>query len=253
MNHVLPLVSVVLPVYNGANKISKAIESVLCQTIDFELLVIDDGSVDDSINVVKSYTKIDSRVKLITMSQNHGVAVARNKGLECSQGKYIAFIDADDCWHKNKLLLQISQMEENNWKLTYTTFKRVSDSGKFINIISPRKRSSYNNMLLNNSIATSTACILADVGKKLRFKKIGHEDYVFWMNSLKQIDFAYCVVSDTPLVEYTVSKSSLSANKLKAILWQWKNYRHNLELPLVKSVYCFSVYVFMAVLKRFTG
>lgn len=253
MSNSLPLVSVVLPVYNGANTISKAIESVLNQTVPLELLVIDDGSVDDSIKVVQSYSNVDSRVKFIPMSENQGVAEARNKGLECSQGKYIAFIDADDCWHKNKLLLQISQMEENNWKLSYTTFKRVSDSGKLINIITPRKRASYNNMLLNNSIATSTACIIADVGKNLRFRKIGHEDYVFWMNSLKQIDFAYCVVSDMPLVEYTVSKNSLSANKLKAILWQWKNYRYNLELPLVKSVYCFSVYVFLAVFKRFTG
>lgn len=248
-----PLVSVILPVYNGANMVSKAIESVLKQTVDFELLVIDDGSIDRSTEVVESYSYVDSRVKLIVLPDNQGVAAARNKGIECSQGKYIAFVDADDGWHENKLQYQISQMEKNNWKLTYTIFDRVSETGEFINTITPRERASYNNMLLNNSIATSTACIVADVAKKLKFRKIGHEDYVFWMDSLRVIDFAHRVESDMPLVEYAVSKSSLSANKVKAILWQWKNYRYNLGLPLLKSLYCFSMYVSLAIYKRVTG
>lgn len=253
MNDKSPFVSVILPVYNGANKVSKAIESVLKQAVDFELLVIDDGSIDSSAEVVESYAKVDSRVKLIMLTENQGVAAARNKGIECSQGKYIAFVDADDSWHENKLKYQISQMEQNNWKLTYTIFDRVSDTGKLINTISPRERASYNNMLLNNSIATSTACIVAEVAKKLKFRQIGHEDYVFWMNSLKEIDFAYRVDSDMPLVQYAVSKSSLSSNKVKAIFWQWKNYRYNLELPLIKSLYCFSVYVSLAIFKRVSG
>lgn len=253
MSEKSPLVSVILPVFNGANVIGKAIESVLKQTCDFELLVIDDGSSDCSVKVVESYSRSDSRLKLILLPENQGVASARNKGIECSQGKYIAFLDADDCWHENKLQYQIAQMKRNNWKLTYTIFDRVSEAGKLINTISPRERASFNTMLLNNSIATSTACIDAETAKKFKFLKIGHEDYVFWMNSLKDIDFAYRIVSDSPLVQYTVSKNSLSGNKFEAVLWQWENYRRHLKLSLIKSLFCFFMYVLLAIFKRVAG
>ena len=245
-----PLVSVILPVYNGVNKINRAIDSVLRQSVDFELIVIDDGSNDNSVEVVGSYAKADKRIKLICLPINKGVSNARNKGIENSLGRYISFLDADDYWHDEKLSFQISQMEENNWKFTYTIYDRVTENGELINTVLPIRCVDYKKMLLNNYIATSTACIDSKIAKTLRFRDVGHEDYIFWLNSIQIIPNAYCIVSDFSLVKYVVSKNSLSSNKFRAILWQWRNYRDNLGLPLCKSIYYFVSYLLFAIYKR---
>lgn len=245
------VVSVILPVYNGAHKISKAIDSVLIQRINFELIIIDDGSTDDIDRVIGDYN--NESINYYKMAMNGGVAEARNFGISKAQAPFIAFIDADDIWLEGKLELQINQMLLNKWSLSYCAFQRISNTGKTLSIVSPRDEVTFDTMLLNNSIATSTACVETKLAKKVLFRKIGHEDYVFWVNILQLIKSGYKVKSDTPLVHYMVSSESLSANKFKAVFWQWKNYRRNLKLPFLKSVYCFSSYVMLAIMKRIVG
>ncbi|MDR8524419.1 glycosyltransferase family 2 protein [Shewanella fidelis] len=245
------LVSIILPVFNSASKVGKAIDSVLIQSVEFELIIVDDGSTDDIDNVIQSYSH--ERIRFFKMPANGGVAEARNFGISKAKGNFIAFIDADDVWHHKKLEFQLEQMLFNGWSLSYCTYQRVSDSGSFLNIVTPREKVSYDTMLLNNSIATSTACLKAELAKKVLFKKVGHEDYVFWMSILQLIKNGHKIKSDEPLVQYMVSSNSLSSNKFKAVIWQWHNYRENLKLPFFKSVYCFSSYIMLAILKRISG
>ena len=98
------LVSIVTPLYNAEKYIGKTIESVLSQSYDdFEMIIVDDLSIDSSREVVKEYAKKDNKIKLIELESNQGAAVARNKGLEMATGRYIAFIDNDDIWEEDKL------------------------------------------------------------------------------------------------------------------------------------------------------
>ncbi len=114
-------VSVIIPTYNRAYCLGKAIESVLAQTYtDFELLVVDDGSTDNTKEVVEQYIAKDNRVHFLSMDTNGGVAAARNYGMRAALGEYIAFQDSDDYWHQDKLEKQMKTMKENDADFSYT-------------------------------------------------------------------------------------------------------------------------------------
>ena len=96
-------VSVITPMYNCEKFISETIESVLNQTYtNWEMIIIDDCSTDKSKQIVKQYIERDKRIRLIALNENSGAAVARNKGIEVSSGRFIAFLDGDDLWEPNK-------------------------------------------------------------------------------------------------------------------------------------------------------
>ena len=108
-------VSVITPMYNCEKFISETIESVLNQTYtNWEMIIIDDCSTDKSKQIVKQYIERDKRIRLIALNENSGAAVARNKGIEVSSGRFIAFLDGDDLWESNKLEKQIQFMTEKN-------------------------------------------------------------------------------------------------------------------------------------------
>ena len=107
--------SIITPLYNGEEFIKDAVESVLAQTYEnWELLVIDDGSADNGYNIVKEYSDKDKRIKLLKNEKNSGVTKTRNKGIESSEGRYIAFLDSDDMWQKEKLERQINFMKAHD-------------------------------------------------------------------------------------------------------------------------------------------
>ncbi len=105
-----PLFSVIIPSFNRAWALPRSIESVLCQTLeDFELILVDDGSTDETPQVLNSYARSDDRIKIIT-SKNHGVSHARNCGITSAKGQWLAFLDSDDEWLEDKLELQLSEL-----------------------------------------------------------------------------------------------------------------------------------------------
>lgn len=106
-------VSVVIPTYNRAPTLPRALESTLAQTIDdLEILVVDDGSTDDTASVLATYQDVDSRVRPVVHATNQGANVARNTGIEHARGEYIAFLDSDDEWHPEKLERQLAALED---------------------------------------------------------------------------------------------------------------------------------------------
>lgn len=180
-----PIVSVVVPFYNKIEWLLEAVDSVLAQTYhNFELILVDDGSTD-SLESLKKYQ--DSRIIYIHQ-KNQGSAAARNTGLECANGKYIAFLDADDLFLPNKLDAQVEYMEQHpEFNLSYTSYQRIAEKGEFVSFQDSGTcvYRHYTDLILGNQIATPTVmmqkCFIEE--HAVRFEKGVHvgEDSLFWI------------------------------------------------------------------------
>ena len=125
------LVSIITPAYNAAEYIVETIESVLAQTYPkWEMLIVNDCSKDNTVEIVQSYAAKDNRIKLINLKQNSGAAVARNTAIQNAKGRYIAFLDSDDIWKKEKLQKQIEFMQQNGYAFTFTAYEHFRDTKK---------------------------------------------------------------------------------------------------------------------------
>lgn len=236
-----------MPAYNAEEYISDSIDSVLNQSIkNFELIIIDDNSQDNTTNIINKYN--DPRIVLIINSNNLGVSETRNIGISAASGKYIAFLDSDDIWLPHKLSLQIMCLNDG-WDVVssnYIAFESNAD-----NKITERKSPSiisYYDMLKSNFIGNLTGIYNVQKIGKIYQKKLGHEDYIMWLEIIKKSKKAYCIQES--LAKYRLHNSSLSSNKVKAIKWQWSIYRNELKLSLPKSIYYFSHYIINALKKR---
>ena len=243
------LVSIIMPLYNCEQFISEAIESVIVQTYqNWELLVVDDKSTDNSLDIVKSYLQKDNRIKLIALKKNEGVAVARNMAIKEAKGKYIAFLDSDDIWLSDKLKIQISFLMDNNLVLTYSAYETIDENSKYINTRDSLPSISYQDMLKSNRIGNLTGIYDSEYFGKVYLEDIGHEDYVLWLKLLKKIKHTKGVTQ--VLSRYRVLNNSISSNKLSALIWQWSIYRKIEKLTIFKSIYYFIFYIYYALKKR---
>lgn len=245
------LVSIIVPVYNAAKYIGKTIQSVKNQTyVNWELIVIDDGSTDNSLEVIENQIQdIKNKVKVLSIIKNKGVANARNVGLYKSKGKYIAYLDADDIWQKEKLETQINFMKQNQYDFTYTSFAYLKEKGvKKVRKI-PRKLN-YRKALKNTAILTSTVMInIENIEKKLlEMPHIGSEDTATWWGILKQGYMAYGL--NEILTLYRRTNTTLSANKLTSLKRTWNLYRKLQKFSIIKCIYYFLWYAWNATKRR---
>jgi len=240
------LVSVITPVYNSEKFIEKTIESVLNQTYeDFEYILINDKSTDNSEKIIRNYMKKDSRIKLINLEKNSGAAIARNRGIELSQGKYIAFIDSDDFWKKDKLKKQIDFMKKNNYYFTFTAREKINEKGETIKISNVPKEIDYKKELRYNLIGTSTVVYDQQILGKIYMPNLRKaEDYAMWLKILKISKKGYGL--NEILSFYLVRKDSLSSNKLSLIKYDWEMYRKSEEFGIIKS----SFYLFTNIMSK---
>lgn len=241
------LVTVIMPVYNGAKYIEQAIDSVLKQTVKFELIVIDDCSTDATLEIVKKYES-DVRVICVPNEKNLGVAASRNKGMELAHGKYIAFLDADDYWTEDKLEKQLALMEEKQAVLSSTGRELMDENGNLTGrVIGIRDEVNYAGLLKGNVLNTSGVMLLSSVAKKYPMVQDHlHEDYIMWLSILKDYGMAYGL--NEPLLKYRVMKGTKSANKLKSAKMTFGVYRY-IGLNFFKACYYFCFYAVKGVLK----
>ena len=237
-----PTVSIITPCFNAEATLEKTVASVLAQSYsDWELILIDDHSTDATYTHVKRYAEKDPRIKAVRMEANGGAAKARNRGIEMAQGQYIAFIDADDLWHPDKLKTQISLMESNNWALSFTSYKRIDGGGKSLNNVGVPLRTNYKKLLKTNYIGCSTAIYDSKVVGKVLMPDIRkRQDFALWLKLLKKCEFAHGIKE--PLTTYRVHRSSLSSNKANSARYNWHIYRNIEKLGLLRSIYYFSHY-----------
>lgn len=242
-------VSIITPSYNSLQYIGRTIDSILQQTYkNWELLIIDDCSTDDSCTVIQKYVDQDSRIKLIKLEQNSGAAVARNTGIENATGRFIAFLDSDDTWHPEKLEQQVSFMLKNDYAFTYTQYHQVNENGDTVGELYFPSRTNYHNLLKTCVIGCLTAMYDTHKIGKVYFPLIRkRQDFALWLKILKQVDYAYCVPQD--LASYTVRSDSISANKWKAAQYNWRLYRNIEKLNIFSSIYYFLNYAIRGILR----
>lgn len=246
------LVSIITPVYNCEDLIGQTIESVIKQTYkNWEMILVDDCSLDNTADIIKEYMKNDNRIKYIKLSSNSGAAVARNNALNKSRGRFIAYLDSDDLWDEQKLEKQINFMLHNNYAFTCTDYEKIDKCGKPLKKIKIPKEVNYNLFLKNTIIQTVGVMVDTKItGKTLLIMPNvrRRQDAATWCQLLKN---GYnCYECPEILSYYRVVKNSLSSNKIKAIKMNWYWYRKIEKLPLWKTCYCFCGYAFNAVKKR---
>jgi len=218
-----PLVSVIIPMFNGENTIGETIRSVQAQTYqNWELLVVDDCSTDKSRDVLKELTRQDRRIRLIESDYNFGgPARPRNIGIRNASGKYLAFLDSDDLWLPNKLKLEVDFLE-NNKEYFLVHSKCFIKKNEKISGTSPRKADSgnvFNRLYLElNFIACLTVMMVNKKDPEQFFfpeeeRFISVEDYVLWLSIAKKHRIGFI---DEPLAIYMLHEgSSLSGGFLK--------------------------------------
>lgn len=245
------LVSIITPSYNSKRYIKETIDSVISQKYtNWEMIIVDDFSSDNSAEYIKNLVKNDVRIKLLILSHNAGAAEARNKALEIAKGKYIAFLDSDDIWLPNKLEQQLKFMKKNDYAFTFTSYVPFSEDGtQEYRTIHVPKEIDYIGYCKNTIIGCLTVMINREETGDFRMKNIrSSHDMALWLEIMKRGYTAYGL--DEVLAKYRLVSNSNTAKKYKAIKDVWKVYRGIEKMSLIKSGWYFMHYIFNAIKKR---
>ncbi|WP_441296495.1 glycosyltransferase family 2 protein [Bacillus sp. FJAT-45066] len=240
-----PLVSVITPSFNSERFIKDTIASVISQTFNnWEMIIVDDGSSDNTIKFVKEVIKHDPRIKLIQLHQNSGPAIARNVALEHAKGRYVAFLDSDDQWLPEKLEKQLNFMQKENVAFSFTGYKMIKEDGSEIgDIIDIPKSVSYDDLLKQNMIGCLTVMIDRDIIGDVKMVNIRtRQDYVLWLNISKNGFKAYGL--NSVLAKYRIVNNSISRKKWKMAIQNWKVYREIERMSIWKSSWYFIFYLY---------
>ena len=237
-----PLVSIITPLYNSEKFIAETIVSVLAQTYtNWEMLIVNDCSKDNGASIVEEYVEKDKRIKLFNNEKNMGVSFTRNRAIDLSNGKYIAFLDSDDLWYKEKLKKQIRMMEEKNISLSYTAYTKMNEDGSLRGKIEVPEKVNYKKLLKGNIMGCLTVIARRDILKDSYFRQTKQEDYILWLELLKKVEFSYGIQEN--LAFYRVLENSRSSNKIDLVNFNWRIYREVEKLSLVESIYYFVIYL----------
>ena len=240
-------VSVIIPVYNSSKYLKECLDSVVKQTYkNLEILIINDNSTDDSINIIKKYK--DPRIKLINLKETNGAALARNKGIEKATGDYITFIDSDDYWILDKIEKELKFITENDYTFIYSNYLYLKNNKTHIAKV-PNKLN-YEEALKNTAIFTSTVMLnMSKLNKEDIYMpdiKRG-QDMATWWKILKKGITAYGI--NEVLSIYRVGNKSLSHNKFKALNRTWNLYKIE-GIKFNKRIYYFICYIINAIKRR---
>ena len=211
-------IDIILPNYNSSQYIVKTVKSIINQSYkNWKLIIVDDFSDKKTVNILKKISK-NKKIKVYWLKKNRGAGFCRNYAINKSNSPYLAFIDSDDIWKKNKLKNQINFMKKNNFVFCYTNYETFGKKNK--KIFNPSKLN-YSSFIRNTSIATSTMMIKRNEINNIKFSNTEIcEDYYFKCRLLKKTRFAYCLKNI--LTKYRVRDGSLQSNNLKNFYWIWK-------------------------------
>lgn len=219
-----PLITVVMPNYNGRRFVEQAIDSVLNQTYsNFELLVVDDCSKDDSLQLIQQKAQSDDRIRVIALEHNAGVANARNVGIKEAKGEFIALLDNDDLWTEDKLERQLA-LAQKGADIVYCSYDFIDEQNNSIKkpFVVPQQ-TNFNKMLASSVISCSTSFIKTELMQAHPFNPdFYHEDYVLWMELLRVCSTAYG--DQKVLMHYRQVNGSRSNKKGNAAKERWNTY-----------------------------
>jgi glycosyltransferase involved in cell wall biosynthesis len=243
-----PIFSIIMPAYNSSKTITLSIESALNQTYNkFELIIVDDFSSDGTREIIDKYQKYDIRVSGYFLEKNMGVSYARNCAIRLARGKFITFLDSDDIWLPTKLQKQLNVFNDGALVI-YSQYIRFYESGNHTTVVVPLYLD-YRSLLCGNCIGNLTGAYDCEKLGKFYQNAVGHEDYLMWLRILKTGVVAIGIQES--LAMYRVVSTSLSRNKLKSACWTWIIYRKHLDLSIMRTMYCFFMYMINSIAKRF--
>lgn len=245
-----PLVSIITPTYNCGKFIAETIQSVQAQTYEnWEMIIVDDCSTDDTRSVVEAFQASDSRIHYHCLEQNSGAAVARTRAMELAKGEYMAFLDSDDLWMPNKLELQLAFMEENGYDFSCTAYEQIDEQGNPLNrVIKTVKKTDYNRLLLDCPVGNSTVMYSVTALGKFQVPNIRkRNDDALWLTMLKK---APCIwgMPDV-LMRYRIRSNSISSNKFSVVKYHWILYREIEHLSIPRSVFHICYWGFLKVFR----
>lgn len=220
------LVSIITPCFNSSKYINQMIESVIAQTYqNWELLITDDCSTDNSREIVQSFCKKDNRIRLFVLEENSGAGVARNKSIQEAQGRYIAFCDSDDLWKPEKLEHQIEFIRKHGYDFTFCQAEVIDTEGHLVGFNKRRPCVSYKSERFINFIGTSGVLYDTERIGKFFMKSIRRrQDWVLWLDILRVTKYAYCL--NEPLSAWRKGDSqSLSSNKSRLVQYHCTVYQ----------------------------
>jgi teichuronic acid biosynthesis glycosyltransferase TuaG len=223
--------SIVMPAYNAEKTVSESIESVIRQSYqDWELIIVDDKSTDNTYSAAAAVSNTDSRIKVVRLSRNGGVARARNHAMELASGRYIAFLDSDDTWTEDKLSLQYDAFNSGA-KIVFGSYRRIFNDNTYQTV---RAKSDVDENIFKyyNPIGNLTGAYDRTIGMVPQ-KDIRHEDYMMWYELVCRSKRA--VGLSAILGNYRVNSASLSGNKIKAAKWHWDVLRNGMNISAVHA------------------
>ena len=246
-----PVCTVIIPAYNCEATIEQTLRSVLNQTVrDLHVLLIDDSSTDRTVERAEQVAQGDSRLEILQNEQNLGVAGTRNRGIDRARSPFIAFLDADDIWVRDKLARQLAQLDRTKAGLCYTAYALIDHAGNPLGkTYHVPPAAGYQDLLRQNVIGLSTVLLRADSIGSLRMnEKYFHEDYEFWLNLLRRGCRATGL--NAPLVFYRLG--GRSENKLLAAKNRWLVYRRSQQLAFLPACKYMAFYTYHG-LRKFGG
>lgn len=245
------MVSIITPIYNSELYLSETINSIINQTFEnWELLLINDNSIDNSKEIAETYIKNDPRIKLVNLSKNQGAAVARNLGIEKAKGRFIAFLDSDDLWEPDKLEYQVDFMLSQKIPFTYSSYSIIDENNDIIKDNIVPESITYSQLLKNCIIGCLTVMYDSQKLGKVYFPLIRkRQDFALWLKILKGVSVGVGI--KRKLARYRIRRESLSSNKLKAARYNWILYRQVEKLGFFKSLYYFVNYATSGIKKHF--
>lgn len=231
--------------FNSEAFISETINSVLNQTYNnWELLLIDDGSNDNTINCVNNFILQNSKIKLFKNDTNLGAAFSRNKGIMEAKGDYIAFLDADDLWKADKLEKQVTFMQTEDCDVCFSSYEQINETGKSLNtLIKALPELTYKKSLKSNYIGNLTGIYNAKVLGKITAPDLRkRQDWAMWLSAIKKSGKPAKSVQES-LAYYRVRKDSMSSNKLNLIKYNYLVYKKGVGFSTLKSIYYMLIFL----------
>ena len=239
-------VSIITPVFNASHWLPEMLDSVAAQTFtNWEHILTDDGSSDDSLTIIESAAARDPRIRLLRMPVNGGPARARNMAIEAACGRYLAFLDADDLWLPRKLEHCLAFMDKNDCAMVYHAFRYLSVDGNLAGaLVQGPPRLTLKTLHTRRGTGDCMSMVIdrskiRDFSFPLTHER-SHEDWLAWLRVLRKGHIGRLLPED--LGRYRLSSSSRNANKLSAARKVWRLYRSEEGLARLRAVIWWSQY-----------